>query len=123
MLSAAASRAVPVICFCRFLCFRSHVLDGGHNAHRAAEIVDPRIAGHQLTQAEPHQLYEVHGLIPCVLETVWNRSRHRQIAHIQAEALIRLPLLIGAGLPGNVLHHNAAAIPDHLDIRTVAGIP
>ncbi len=97
-------------------------LDGGHNAHRPLRVIESGPAGNKLAQTEPHKLHEVHGLIPGVADAVGYGGRDRQPSHIQAEALIRLPLLVGAGLSGDVFHQNTPPVPDNLDVRRVAGI-
>ena len=106
----------------RFLGLGAYILDGGHNAHRPAEVIESGSAGNKLAQTEPHHLHKIHSLIPGVTDAVGYGGRDRQPPHIQAKALIRLPLLVGAGLPGDIFRQNMLPITDNLNIRRFIGI-
>ena len=78
-------------------------MNGCHDAHRAAEVIQSGISLNELYETEPNQLNKVLRLIPTIRKLVPRGRSDRLTSHIQSKALIGLALLVRTGLPEKFL--------------------
>ena len=89
-------------------------MNGCHDAHRAAEVIQSGISLNELYETEPNQLNKVLRLIPTIRKLVPRGRSDRLTSHIQSKALIGLALLVRTGLPEKFLHRDMLAVPNDL---------